>query len=109
MRPDLDAIRARYEFVAAVMALSIYSKIGADHVALLAYVSALESERDRLRAALEPFAKMRRAAKGKALGVGIGTDDADCAVYGVDVGNGMMKITAGDFDRAVAALEATNG
>ncbi len=60
----------------------------------------------RLVAALRPFAEMRKAAKGRMSSVGIGLLNPDAEVYAVNPDGRLYRITAGDFDKAVAAIEA---
>lgn len=59
-----------------------------------------------LVAALRPYADMRKAAKGRMPRVGIASSNPNAVVYAVNPNNRDYSITAGDFDRAIVAIEA---
>lgn len=65
---------------------------------------ALLEERARLLAALAPFAAARRAWKGVESPSALASDDPDAVICERKMPDGsVVRLTAGDFDRAVAA------
>jgi len=98
-------MRVVHRVFALDLAFSAHARL--DVPDLLAEVRRLRERDALLEAALRPFAELRRVGiAGKMAGIAIGSSDPQMTFYAVENRAGTAEITAGDFDRAVAALDA---